>query len=56
MRPRAGCARRPYQAKGAAPWRPTKPRERQVSNALKVYGMLAASADKGGVRILPEDA
>ena len=44
------------EAKGAAPWRPTKPRERQVSNALKVYGMLAASADKGGVRILPEDA
>ena len=44
------------EAKGAAPWRPTKPRERHVSNALKVYGMLAASADKGGVRILPEDA
>ena len=44
------------EAKGATPWRPTKPRERQVSNALKVYGMLAASADKGGVRILPEDA
>ena len=44
------------EAKGAAPWRPSKPRERHVSNALKVYGMLAASADKGGVRILPEDA
>ena len=43
------------EAKGAAPWHPTKPRERKVSNALKVYGMLAASADKGGVRILPED-
>ena len=42
------------KAKGALPWKPTKPRERQVSNALKVYGMLAASADKGGVRILPE--
>ncbi|MFC2393543.1 MAG: dihydroxy-acid dehydratase, partial [Rothia aeria] len=42
------------RAKGALPWKPTKPRERQVSNALKVYGMLAASADKGGVRILPE--
>ena len=44
------------EAKGTAPWRPSKPRERQVSDALKVYGMLAASADKGGVRILPEDA
>jgi len=42
------------KAKGALPWKPIKPRERQVLNALKVYGMLAASADKGGVRILPE--
>ena len=40
--------------KGAAPWKPSKPRSRHVSDALKVYGMLAASADKGGVRILPD--
>ena len=29
-------------------------RPRQVSDALRVYGMLAASADKGGVRVLPD--
>ena len=40
--------------KGPAPWRPSKPRPRQVSDALRVYGMLAASADKGGVRVLPD--
>ena len=40
--------------KGAAPWKPSKPRARQVSDALRVYGMLAASADKGGVRVLPD--
>ena len=39
---------------GATPWKPSKPRSRHVSDALKVYGMLAASADKGGVRILPD--
>jgi len=30
-------------------------RGREVSNALKTYAMLASSADKGAVRILPED-
>jgi len=40
--------------KGAAPWKPSKSRARQVSDALRVYGMLAASADKGGVRVLPD--
>ena len=40
--------------KGATPWKPSKPRARQVSDALRVYGMLAASADKGGVRVLPD--
>ncbi|SDR67380.1 dihydroxy-acid dehydratase, partial [Schaalia meyeri] len=40
--------------KGAAPWKPSKPRPRQVSDALRVYGMLAASADRGGVRVLPD--
>lgn len=41
-------------AKGPLPWKPTKPRERQVSKALRAYGMMAASADKGGVRVIPE--
>ena len=47
------AARRAVQeAKG---WKPAKPRKRNVTTALKAYGMLAASADKGAVRILPED-
>ncbi len=41
-------------AKGALPWAPTEPRTRAVSTALKAYAMLASSAAKGGVRILPE--
>lgn len=41
-------------AKGSLPWAPTKPRERQVSKALRAYAMMASSADKGGVRVLPE--
>ncbi|MDO4253182.1 MAG: dihydroxy-acid dehydratase [Rothia sp. (in: high G+C Gram-positive bacteria)] len=43
------------QAKGPLPWKPAQARPRQVSKALKLYGMMAASADLGGVRILPED-
>lgn len=42
------------EAKGALPWKPTKPREREVSKALRAYAMMAASADKGGVRVIPE--
>ncbi|MCH8538258.1 MAG: dihydroxy-acid dehydratase [Alkalimonas sp.] len=38
-------------AKGAAGWKPVD-RQRQVSNALKAYAMLASSADKGAVRDL----
>ena len=34
-------------------WKPAEPRKRQVSAALRAYGMMAASADKGAVRILP---
>ena len=30
-------------------------RDRKISKALKVYAMLAASADKGAVRMLPEE-
>ncbi|MDO4916327.1 MAG: dihydroxy-acid dehydratase [Rothia sp. (in: high G+C Gram-positive bacteria)] len=43
------------QAKGALPWKPSNPREREVSKALKAYAMMASSADKGGVRVLPEE-
>ena len=42
-------------AKGPLPWGPAAPRPRAVSTALKAYALLASSADKGGVRILPED-
>ncbi|WP_442771982.1 dihydroxy-acid dehydratase [Paenirhodobacter enshiensis] len=41
-------------ARGPLPWKPAAPRARQVSTALKAYAMLASSAAKGGVRILPE--
>ena len=40
------------EAKGAGAWKPE--RERRVSDALKAYAHMAASADKGAVRILPE--
>ncbi|WP_346846165.1 dihydroxy-acid dehydratase [uncultured Rothia sp.] len=42
-------------AKGLLPWKPTKPREREVSKALKAYAMMASSADQGGVRVIPEE-
>jgi len=41
-------------AKGPLPWKPAEVRKREVSTALKAYAMLASSAAKGGVRILPE--
>ncbi|MEX1662171.1 dihydroxy-acid dehydratase [uncultured Thioclava sp.] len=41
-------------AKGPLPWKPAAPRKRAVSTALKAYALLASSAAKGGVRILPE--
>ncbi|MDO6456798.1 dihydroxy-acid dehydratase [Celeribacter halophilus] len=44
------------EAKGPLPWKPAKPRPRAVSTALKAYAMFASSADKGGVRILPDEA
>ena len=40
--------------KGPAPWKPTKPRERQVSSALRAYASMVTSADKGAVRIVSE--
>jgi dihydroxy-acid dehydratase len=39
-------------AKGSAAFKPQ--RQRPVSQALKAYALFAASADKGAVRILPE--
>ena len=38
--------------RGAAAWKPTEVRTRVVSKALKAYGMMATSADKGAVRSL----
>ncbi|WP_425417181.1 dihydroxy-acid dehydratase [Oricola indica] len=35
-------------------WKPSGPRKRNVTTALKAYAAFAASADKGAVRILPE--
>lgn len=37
-------------------WKPKGLRERHVSNALKIYAHFATSADKGGVRLPPEEA
>ena len=41
-------------AKGSQAFRPAD-RERPISQALKAYALFAASADKGAVRVLPED-
>ncbi|WP_417250189.1 dihydroxy-acid dehydratase [Celeribacter sp.] len=43
------------EAKGPLPWKPAEARPRAVSTALKAYALLASAADKGGVRILPDD-
>ena len=40
-------------AKGPLPWGPSEVRSREVSTALKAYAMLASSAARGAVRILP---
>ena len=44
--------REAMEARGDKAWQPQAPRPRQVSAALKVYAMLATSADKGAVRDL----
>ena len=49
----AELARR-RQEKGAAPWKPTKPRERKVSTALRAYASMVTSADKGAVRVVED--
>ncbi|RAP32586.1 dihydroxy-acid dehydratase [Candidatus Marinamargulisbacteria bacterium SCGC AG-410-N11] len=46
--------RETMKSKGVQGYRPTKPRKRQVSKALKAYALLAASADKGAVRLDPD--
>ncbi len=45
--------RQKEEAMGSLAFRP-RDRQRQISPALKAYALLAASADKGAVRILPE--
>lgn len=37
-------------ARGPLPWKPTQPRERKVSKALKAYASMATSASLGAVR------
>ena len=39
---------------GASAWQPTS-RNREVSQALKAYAMMASSASDGDVRVLPEE-
>jgi dihydroxy-acid dehydratase len=36
-------------------WKPVEKRKRNVTTALKAYAAFASSADKGAVRILPEE-
>jgi len=46
--------RKAEEEKGALAFKPID-RVRQISQALQAYALFAASADKGAVRILPED-
>src|SRR5579863_1421780 len=41
------------EARGAAAWKPEKPRKRQVSQALRAYAAFATSAARGAVRVVP---
>ncbi|WP_136685730.1 dihydroxy-acid dehydratase [Falsirhodobacter xinxiangensis] len=41
-------------AQNAAGWKPSAPRKRNVTTALKAYAAFASSADRGAVRILPK--
>ncbi len=41
-------------ANGDAPWRPAKPRERKVSQALQAYAAMTTSASRGAVRDLSQ--
>ena len=42
------------EAQGDTAWKPSEPRKRRVSTALKAYAKLATSADKGAVRDLEQ--
>jgi dihydroxy-acid dehydratase len=42
-------------AQDAKGWKPTETRKRNVTTALKAYALMASSADKGAVRVLPEE-
>lgn len=42
--------RETMNGRGEAAWKPTEVRTRLVTKALKAYGMMASSADKGAVR------
>lgn len=42
--------REAMDARGSTAWKPTEIRTRVVSKALKAYGLMATSADKGAVR------
>ena len=42
-------------AQDAAGWKPVEKRKRNVTTALKAYASFATSADRGAVRVLPED-
>lgn len=46
--------RKAEQSKGPGAWKPD--RERTVSAALNAYALLASSADKGAVRVLPDES
>ncbi len=41
------------EARGAAAWKPAKPRARKVSQALRAYAAFATSAARGAVREVP---
>ena len=41
------------ERKGASAWKPSKPRKRAVSTALRAYAAFATSAARGAVREVP---
>jgi len=46
------AARRAAMEASAAPYQPAQRRERSISKALRAYAAFAASADKGGIRVI----
>ncbi len=48
-----GRRRVAMEAKGASAWKPSKPRKRAVSTALRAYAAFATSAARGAVREVP---